>query len=244
MMTPTWTSECGTVKLWNADCRPIIRTMVRRGERTVDCCITDPPYGISLASHGQRFVRDDIEIVGDESTALANEIFDWCEFWRIPLCAFMSPYRQWGIRWRNILAWDKSGAVGICGDRETCWKRSFELIGVTGNGPLNGGRDDGVIRYPVNQTCFANHPCEKPVGLLAYLVGKLTQTGDIIADPVMGSGTTGVAAVRLGRSFWGVELKPEYFAIAKRRIQEELASRDFLEPHRPREQQAEMFGET
>ena len=59
----------------------------------------------------------------------------------------------------------------------------------------------------------------------------------------MGSGTTGVAAVRLDRQFWGVEIDPQYFEIAKRRIQDELAKVDFLEPQRVKDRQAALFSD-
>jgi site-specific DNA-methyltransferase (adenine-specific) len=64
------------------------------------------------------------------------------------------------------------------------------------------------------------HPTQKPVSLLEYLIKTYTNTGDIILDPCMGSGTTGVAANRLGRKFIGIEKDPTYFAIAERRIAE------------------------
>jgi site-specific DNA-methyltransferase (adenine-specific)/modification methylase len=57
----------------------------------------------------------------------------------------------------------------------------------------------------------------------------------------MGSGTTGVACVRLGRKFIGIELEPKYFAIAKRRIQDELKKVAFLEPKKPRESQRTLL---
>ena len=64
------------------------------------------------------------------------------------------------------------------------------------------------------------HPSPKPLEYMKRLIERLDfQT---IADPFMGSGTTGVAAVRLGRSFWGVELDPDYFEIARKRIEAEL----------------------
>jgi hypothetical protein len=74
------------------------------------------------------------------------------------------------------------------------------------------------------------HPCPKPIKSWKLLVDRMSHEGDAVLDPFMGSGTTGVAAVRLGRKFIGVELDPEYFEIAKRRIQDELDKVAFLEP--------------
>lgn len=62
------------------------------------------------------------------------------------------------------------------------------------------------------------HPTQKPIRLLTWLIENYTQEGDVIFDPFMGSGSTGVAAMRAGRRFIGVEKDPAYFAIAQERI--------------------------
>jgi len=63
-----------------------------------------------------------------------------------------------------------------------------------------------------------NHPTVKPLALMKYLVKLISREGQTVLDPFMGSGTTGVAAKELGRSFIGIEISPKYFEIAKRRI--------------------------
>ena len=64
----------------------------------------------------------------------------------------------------------------------------------------------------------SKHPTVKPITLMTYLVKLATPTGGIVLDPFMGSGTTGVAALSQGFDFIGMELEPEYFEIANRRI--------------------------
>jgi site-specific DNA-methyltransferase (adenine-specific) len=64
------------------------------------------------------------------------------------------------------------------------------------------------------------HPTQKPVALCEYLIQTYTNPGDTVLDFTMGSGTTGVAAVKLKRNFIGIELRPDYFAIAEKRIHE------------------------
>jgi DNA modification methylase len=64
------------------------------------------------------------------------------------------------------------------------------------------------------------HPTQKPVALMEYMVKTYTDEGMMVLDNCMGSGTTGVAAVNLGRSFIGIEQDPDYFAIAEKRIEE------------------------
>jgi len=67
------------------------------------------------------------------------------------------------------------------------------------------------------------HPAQKPEKLMAHIINSSTRPGDLILDPFMGSGTTGVAAVKLGRKFIGIEIDAGYFEIAKRRISDALA---------------------
>lgn len=72
---------------------------------------------------------------------------------------------------------------------------------------------------PASERKFGKHPTQKPAKLMEYFVGLLSNPGDTVLDPFMGSGSTGVAAKKLGRSFIGIELDPQYFAIAKNRIE-------------------------
>jgi adenine-specific DNA-methyltransferase len=66
------------------------------------------------------------------------------------------------------------------------------------------------------------HPTQKPISMMTHIVETSTRAGGSILDPFMGSGTTGVACVQLGRKFIGIELEPKYFDIACRRISDEL----------------------
>jgi site-specific DNA-methyltransferase (adenine-specific) len=75
-----------------------------------------------------------------------------------------------------------------------------------------------VIEFPsVSQGV---HPTQKPVALMEYLIRTYTNEGEVVLDPTMGSGTTGVACVNTRRNFIGIERDPDYFAIAERRIAE------------------------
>jgi site-specific DNA-methyltransferase (adenine-specific) len=81
--------------------------------------------------------------------------------------------------------------------------------------------------YPKNIIEISNasqinklHPTQKPVALMEYLIKTYTNEEETVLDFTMGSGTTGVAAKKLNRNFIGIELDPEYFAIAEKRINE------------------------
>lgn len=86
------------------------------------------------------------------------------------------------------------------------------------------GNDNDGKRYPKQVLEFGVvergtvHPTQKPVALMEYLIKTYTNEGDTVLDFTMGSGTTGVAAVNLNRKFIGIELDPDYFAIAEMRI--------------------------
>jgi site-specific DNA-methyltransferase (adenine-specific) len=211
MTKPYYQDEAVTI--YHGDCREIVSTLGR-----FDLLLTDPPYGVALNSRGQLFVRDDIKINMDQDTGMAEWIKAICSATKTPVAMFFSPYRPCGYPWRNVLVWDKGGAVGGGGDQATCWKRTVELIGVSYNRPLNGLRDAAVLRYPVTPACFRLHPCQKPRELLAYLLAKLTNPGDTILDPFAGSGTTGRAAKDLGRKAVLIELEEKYCEIAAKRM--------------------------
>ena len=85
---------------------------------------------------------------------------------------------------------------------------------------------ESIIFFPTRQRGEKNHPTQKPVALMEYLIKTYTNAGETVLDFTMGSGTTGVACVNLGRRFIGIELDPEYFDIAVRRIAHAIAERD------------------
>jgi site-specific DNA-methyltransferase (adenine-specific) len=83
---------------------------------------------------------------------------------------------------------------------------------------------DGT-RYPVTVLEYSRdkgkeHPTQKPVALMEYLIRTYTNEGDVVLDNTMGSGTTGVACANTGRKFIGIEREPKYYEIAKARIAE------------------------
>jgi len=98
--------------------------------------------------------------------------------------------------------------------------------------PIDKSYPNDILKF---RGCFgdkgkSNHPTEKPVDLLEYLVRTYTNPNDVVLDNTMGSGSTGVACIKLSRGFIGIEQNSEYFQIAKSRIDEALIH-------------AELFGE-
>ena len=197
------------VTLYHGDCRIITAWLA------ADVLLCDPPYGVAYNSNWPSTLPRSIS--GDEDTALRDWILEqWGDrpalvfgTWRIP--------RPAGTRARLI--WDTKGALGM-GDLSLPWKPSDQEIYVLGSG-FRGPRTSNVISCAPVQSMAKNgrlHPHEKPVALLAAddLMGKCPP--GVIADPTAGSGSTLVAAKRLGRPAVGVELEERDCEIAARRL--------------------------
>lgn len=98
-----------------------------------------------------------------------------------------------------------------------------------GHSRWNGGGRRGTFTHLVNgPERTGEHPTQKPLSLMMELVSLFTNPGEIICDPFMGSGTTGVACVKLGRKFIGMERNEKYFDLARRRIAEAIAQPDLF----------------
>lgn len=210
----------GDVRLILGDCHwflPAVDTSA------VALVLTDPPYGVGMTLHwgrtGGRIAERYRTIPGDDSPEAGEEVLAWAARHELPTVAFADPMRPWPGEWRQHLVWYKGEAVGGLGDYRRCWRYTWELVQVARNGPLRAGRDGDILRFPVKPTGRL-HPAEKPVPLLAYLIGQLTAPGELVFDPFMGSGSVGVACVRTGRRFLGVEIDPGYYETARRRVEE------------------------
>lgn len=182
----------------------------------VDLVLTDPPYGVKLRNgdvDGHRSKRWH-GIPGDEDQSVGIEILEATDLH--PTIAFASPWKPWPGYWRNLIVWDKGGAVGGGGDIGKCLKRTWELIQVRNNEPLCGPRCDSVWRFPIVPADTALHIAAKPVELIIALLQQFG--GETILDPFAGSGTTLVAAKRLGRKSIGIEIEEKYCEIAARRL--------------------------
>lgn len=183
----------------------------------VDAVITDPPYGISYSpsqntktSWCKKTFTGKNVVIGD------NKHFDPSPLLRFDKIILfgannfsdkLPPSSEWII-------WDKREWI-TSNDFSDC-----EMIWTNGKGVSR------IFRHYWNGALRASergeqrvHPTQKPICLMEWLINRYTSAGDTILDPFMGSGTTGVACVKTGRNFIGIEIDPDYFAIAKRRIE-------------------------
>jgi DNA modification methylase len=221
-MEPTWQSDDQAVRLFKADCLDVLPSI-----GWVDAVITDPPYGVTYQSN--RAVGVGALPITNDGTRLSLSLY------RKVLPMLDATHMLWFTRWdawpdvwdligmrmpvRGLLVWDK-GTPGM-GDLSH-WGCSYELIASAGTAKCRGGRDSSVIRMNTVPPGSRNHPTEKPVDLMKYLIEKVTDPGDTVVDPFMGSGPTGVAAVRCGRKFIGIEFEQDHFNTSLRRIQLEM----------------------
>ena len=129
------------------------------------------------------------------------------------------------------LIWDKVNGKSDFADCEMAWTnlpKAVRLHRQMWNGMLRDGEERGVQRV---------HPTQKPVALMVWCIEQAAKA-DTILDPYMGSGTAGVAAVRLGRKFIGIERERKYFDIACDRIENAQRQTSLFEPQTKQEQAA------
>lgn len=206
------------------DCREILPTLA---VGTGWAVITDPPYGADHYHKGMthRTLSDCgaswgcKPIAGDTDTSSRDFVIDWASRLHLPWACFGSWKTGPPPKTRGSLVWDKGPAFGM-GDLSFPWKGSWELIYVGGQG-WSGRRDESVLRGHLVVTWKSLgrlHPMEKPVGLIAQLIAKLPEIR-VIIDPFAGSGSIGVAALRAGKSFIGIEIDPTYHQIASDRLE-------------------------
>lgn len=223
MKQPDVILDGGNIRLYCGDCLEVLPTL-----EGVDAVITDPPYGYNYeSSHVAPTTTASWmkkAIAGDADTSLRDSVISWAG--DRPWACFGSIKRHVPAGTRTTLVWDKGPASGM-GDLRIPWKMSWELVFVGGIS-WQGFRDEGVLkghRVVTRKSMGRVHPNEKPVSLLEHIVGK-TLLDACILDPFMGSGTTGVACVKTGRKFIGIELDRGYFDIAVKRIEKAIAERD------------------
>ena len=206
----------GDCTLYLGDCRDILPTLGK-----VDAVVTDPPYGI-----GFKYESHDDNL--DEWFDLMNQIVPACRaIARFVVMPSAGPSRLpwWYANHRPdwIIAWYK----GSPGHLSAIGFNDWEPHVVWGR-PTRPMHDHFSTRCGFDDN---GHPCPKPDQYSAWLVSRAAVVGGSVADPFMGSGTTGVACARLGRHFIGIEREPSYFDIACRRIEEAYRQpRLFAEP--------------
>lgn len=223
----------GRATLYLGDCLEIMPTL-----GVVDHVICDPPYEARL--HAAKAHLSDLrKDSGPELRAIDFDAIDpireqfseiaaaSCTGWFIAFCTIEGA-RPWAdcinasaMKYKRACVWVKPDSTPqLNGQGPAQGAEIFVCAWAgTGHAKWNAGGKRGVYTHLVNNAERTGlHPTEKPRKLMAAIIKDFTNPEQLTADPFMGSGTTGVAAVQLGRNFIGIEKDPKYFELACDRL--------------------------
>lgn len=239
----------GNATLYLGDCMEVLPTLPK-----VDAVITDPPYSDkthdnakSNAGGGRGIKAIDFKAIDFKAiAALLSALQPLCSGWVVA-----------NMDWRHIAEIEDAGLPFEL-VRFGVWVKTNPMPQISADRPANGW--DGIAYlFPRGKKKAWNgggahgnwigplvtdgaHPTGKPVAMVSQWVERFTHRAQTILDPFMGSGTTGVAAMRLGRQFIGIEREPKHFDIACRRIEQAQAQAQLFEPEAPKAEQMAMEG--
>lgn len=220
----------------HGDCLDVLPTIER-----VDHVLTDPPYEVECHTKQRRHraVNDgrmrsaalEFEPISEGQRIRCGEHFARiARRWSLVFCqveAAMAWREALGAeRYVRTMVWIKPDASPqFTGDRPGMGYESIVVAHPTTRKRWNGGGRRGVFEHTVRgheaATMPGEHPTVKPLPLMIELVELFTDPGDVVLDPFAGSGSTGVACMRLGRRFVGIEKNPTYAQLARDRVQAE-----------------------
>lgn len=235
----------GDATLYLGDCREILPTLGK-----VDAVVTDPPYGVGFT--GKMSVQrggGQIKLDGGyESFSDTPENIDAVVIPAILSAISISRRAAITPGTRNCFKYPEPADIGCffsaAGTGVGRWGFTCsQPILFYGKDPFleagKGCRANSLGQTYPNDANSTGHPCSKPLPQMVWLVGRTTAESDLVLDPFMGSGTTGVACAKLGRKFIGIEIEPKYFDIACRRIEAAHKQPDlFIQKPTPAKQEA------
>jgi len=225
-MKPYWKSKDGNHIIYHGDCLAVLPKL----KTTFDALVIDPPYGIGESLAETRSGRtprkrsanrlDPFNSVGqkdyghstwddktaDEAVALSISLAKWSivfggNYYELP------PSSCWFV-------WDKQNGANNFADCELAWtnlKKAVRMFRYMWHGCLRDGKDVRV------------HPTQKPLALMIWCLSHLPKEGETVLDSFAGSFTTGVACIRSGLKFTGIEQDEKYCEISAKRMEAELA---------------------
>lgn len=200
-MTDPWKRKevIGNATLFLGDCLEILPTLPK-----VDAVITDPPYGIGKAGwdHAYPFGLADLAFDKGRVVCIMPGL------WALRQCVM-----SFGERYKSTIAGYNTNGMTFGPIGFNNW-----IPVIVGGEVPHKGQD--ALRFTVGMNGNKpDHPSPKPIEFMVPLVERVTENEWTVADPYMGSGTTGVACMNLGRKFIGIEIDPKYFEIACERIE-------------------------
>ncbi len=227
--------QIGACTLYLADCMDVLPTLPK-----VDAVVTDPPYGNSdthtahlskVKLRNGKPARQALTFTGfspQQTANLATQLVDLANRWVVMTCEWKHAHLldAAGILVRLGIWRKRDGAPQFTGDRPGMGWEAVAICHAPGKKRWNGGGKHAFWDYPKHGV--TEHPTEKPLLLVKAWVKDFTDEGETILDPFMGSGTTGVACVTMGRRFIGIERERKYFEIACKRISEARRQSDLF----------------
>jgi hypothetical protein len=223
--------EIGNATLYLGDCMDILPTLAK-----VDAVITDPPFGVG------NFVQTTGSLRG-RGTEMGKAV-EWNEFAPPPeffaLIQSMSKHRIiWGANFFNCFE-DRGGAI--------IWDKAQPMpnFSKADIASCTHFQKTEIVRIPwtnftVARVAETDHPCERPVELYDWCINYLPKPILSVLDPFLGSGSCGVAAIRAGRKFIGIEREPTYFEAACIRIEQAVAQGQLFEPEPQKQIQEQLL---
>lgn len=214
------------IELLHGDCLDLLAKIP---DGSINSIITDPPYFLGVTHNGQKGVFNDLAICKPFYEKLFNEykrvlkpdgcVYFFCD-WRS--YAFYYPLFDKILKAHNLLIWVKHGRPTFCrygyGNEFIMFSGKIKTARIT-----NVITDINSFNQGASETNGARlHPAQKPIELMEKFILDSTNEGDTVLDTFAGSGTTGIACIRTGRKFIGMEIDDAYFEIAGKRIKTAL----------------------
>jgi site-specific DNA-methyltransferase (adenine-specific) len=248
-------------RLVHGDCLDPVTGLASLPDQSVDHVITDPPYEIEAHTKDRRTRGQSIgggertiteaplefpPITEAQRDGAAAHLARVARRWVMVFCqaeavaAWRDALVGAGLVYKRACVWVKPDAQPqLTGDRPGVGYESIVLAHVPGRSRWNGGGRPGIYRFNKYEGSGARnvHQTQKPIALMRALVEDFTDANDLILDPFAGSGTTGVAALTLGRRFVGWEMDAKHHATAARRIGETREQPSLLGPRGPKAKQ-------
>ena len=205
---------------------------------SIDAIITDPPYNISRDNNFATMGRAGIDFgewdkdfnltswikVAEPLLKKGGNIVifnDWKNMTNIT-----KSLEENGFEVKDLIRWKKTNAMPRNRDRRFITDYEVAVWAVKKGGKWTFNRLSDTYEIPEivggltpkSEKIEGGHPTQKPIYVMKWLIERLTNEGDVVLDPFMGSGTTGVACKELNRNFIGIEIDENYYNIAYKRI--------------------------
>lgn len=206
-------------------------------DKSIDLVVTDPPYLIKYKTNARKDKNHRFcsEILNDDNYELISDyikecyrilknntaMYMFCNCDRVDY--FKQELEKTGFKIKNMIIWVKNN--GTAGDLKAQFRKQYEIMFLVNKGRcfFNGKRITDVWKFDRVSGKRQLHQNQKPIDLLEQCILKHSKENDIVFDGFMGSGSTGIAAIKNNRNFIGIELDDGYFKIAQNRIKEHFS---------------------